>query len=137
MLTIKWSLVCQQWEETATMGANLFGVIEDYVSETVPLYVDQMTIVLGTELSGGTKANLEIQLLYANTPLYHTDPTANRLIVEGDPKTIVKKNIPMHFGAVVLPKFGKYTLEVLVNGKKVHSNSFRLLQVSSSEIIPR
>ena len=128
MINIKWSLVCHHIKIVPEHGANLIGVIENYTSPTLPLNIDQMTIVLGTIVSGETEADLEIKLLLGGQTLYRTDPGSNQITVQGDKQLTRRKNIPIHFGAIILPQFGEYTLEVSVDGLKVHTDSFRLLQ---------
>lgn len=128
MLKINYSLICHHLEEVPGQGINLIGVVEDYVSQDAPLSIDQMTVILGAELSGGTKAQVELKLLLNGQTLYRTDPSLNRFTVQGNSQVIQSKNIPVNFGSIVLPEFGQYTLQVLVDGKIVHRNSFRLLR---------
>lgn len=129
MLKVNYSLICHHLEEVPGQGVNLIGVVEDYVSPSTPLHIDQMTVILGTEISGGTKAGIELKLLLNGHPLYRTDPSLNQFTIVGNDQVIQSKNIPISFGTIVLPEFGQYTLQVLVNGKIAHRNSFRFLQV--------
>src|SRR5215208_5219010 len=129
MLTINWTLLCHHTESSPNGGEDLIGVSEDYTCATTPVQIDKMTLILCTELSGGISSSINLKLIHNGRILYRTDPATNQLVVQGDSQVIQRKHIPLPFGPVVLPEFGEYTLDVIVDGRTVHTNPFRLLKL--------
>jgi len=128
MINIKWSLLCRKAKTAPDGTGTLTGVVEDYTSPSLPLQIDQMTVVLGAELSGGTRASIEIRLILNGSTLARTDPSLNHFTIEGNDQVVRSKILPINLGKIILPEFGDYTLEVIVNGQQAHVNSFRLLK---------
>ena len=130
MIKIRWALLCNDVEKNDdNTSGNLIGVTEGFVSPTIPFSIGQLVVALGLQFSGNGISELSVILRFVETGdlIFRSEPNDHRLEARVSSKAF-NFIYPIYIHNIVLPKFGEYYLEILIDGRTAHFNSYNLRQ---------
>ena len=127
MIKIRWALLCNDVEKNHDdTSGNLLGVIEEFVSPTVPLPIEKLAVALGLQYSGGVSSQISVIWRFVDTGeiIFRSDQKDHHLRSQsGKPFAFI---YAMFIHNIILPRFGEYYLEILINDRTAYLNSYKL-----------
>lgn len=109
-MNILWSLLCHHIETEPDGSKNMFGVVEDYATNTLPFEIDQLTLVFTFETGLKGLLPFESVIRLGVHELYRSDLGSLNFPLQSQ-EYRSKRLAATTMNLITLPVFGEYALD--------------------------